>query len=77
LRRGAEIVSMANKMQNGFGKTADYTMSHPSGKIRILGCGEDGKLVFQYKQAKNPDLIGKIFSLDPGDEAWLPEKLPL
>lgn len=77
LKNGIEIVFAANKLQNGLGKAADYTMSHPSGKIRILGCGKDGKLVFQYKQAKNPELIGKIFSLDPGDEAWLPENLPL
>ena len=77
LKKGLEIVSKANKMQNGLGKAADYTMSHPSGKIRILGCAEDGKLIFQYKQAKNPDLIGKIFTLDPGDEAWLPENLPV
>ena len=56
------------------GKAADYTMSHPTGKIRILGAMEDGKLLFQYKQAKDSNLIGRIFSMDVGDDAWLPDE---
>lgn len=74
LREGAEIVRKANSMQNGLGKAADYTMSHPTGKIRILGFMEDGKLLFQYKQAKDPDLIGRIFSREVRDDAWLPDE---
>ena len=75
LREGLRIVSEANKRQNGLGKVADYTMSHVTGKIRILGEAEDGKLMFQYKQAKDPARIGKIFSHDVGEETWLPEDL--
>jgi KamA family protein len=58
---GSRIVNMANGLQNGLGKTADYTMSHVTGKIRILGTDETGNMVFQYHQAKNPANIGKIF----------------
>lgn len=73
---GNEIVRKALAMQNGLGKSADYTMSHVSGKIRILGKLPDGKMLFQYKQAKNPLMIGRIFSLSlEGHETWLPEVL--
>ena len=75
LKEGSEIVMKANSLQNGLGKAADYTMSHPAGKIRILGIMGEGKMLFQYKQAKNPDLIGRLFSMDIGDDAWLPDKL--
>lgn len=74
LREGAEIVRKANSMQNGLGKAADYTMSHPTGKIRILGFMEDGKFLFQYKQAKDPELIGRIFAREVRDESWLPDE---
>ena len=76
LLEGADIVSRALAMQNGLGKSADYTLSHISGKIRILGKLEDGKLLFQYKQAKDPQNIGRIFSLSLTDDAtWLPNDL--
>jgi KamA family protein len=76
LKDGAEIVSKANSLQNGLGKAADYTMSHPTGKIRILGALEDGKLLFQYKQAKDPGMIGRIFAREVGDDSWLPDESP-
>jgi KamA family protein len=76
LLEGTDIVSRALAMQNGLGKSADYTLSHISGKIRILGKLEDGKLLVQYKQAKDPQNIGRIFSLSLTDDAtWLPNDL--
>ena len=78
IREGIRIVSGANAMQNGLGKSADYTMSHVTGKIRILGTDASGKVVFQYKQAKDPSMIGKIFSCDVEENAtWLPTVIPL
>ena len=76
LVEGSEIIQKALAMQNGLGKSADYTMSHVTGKIRILGKADDGKMVFQYKQAKDPARIGRIFTMDLDDTAtWLPEDL--
>ena len=75
LGRGLEIVQKANNMQNGLGKSADYTMSHVSGKIRILGMQEDGKLIFQYKQAKNREVIGRLFAGDAAEQKWLPDEI--
>ncbi len=69
---GSRIVNAANAMQNGLGKCADYTMSHVTGKIRILGQTDNGEMLFQYKQAKDPSRIGQFFTkrLSP-DEKWL------
>ena len=74
LKDGVEIVRQANAMQNGLGKSADYTLSHVSGKIRVLG-ELNNELVFQYKQAKRGELIGEIFTMNVGNDAWLPEDL--
>ena len=70
IREGSRIVNMANAMQNGLGKSADYTMSHETGKIRILG-EMNGEMVFQYKQAKDAENIGKIFTRKMDNETWI------
>jgi len=62
IMRGSEIVNEANARQNGFGKAADYTMSHITGKIRILGRDKSNRMCFQYKQAKDPTRVGRLFS---------------
>ena len=72
LKRGVRIVEEAKKAQNGQGKCVRYAMSHPTGKIEILGEMDDRRMLFQYHQGKNPDHIGKIFLQDVGDDqAWL------
>ena len=74
--RGNEIVQKALAMQNGLGKSADYTISHVTGKIRILGQKETGEMVFQYKQAKDPAKIGQLFTLRlENDTSWLPDQV--
>lgn len=76
LLEGSRIVQEALALQNGFGKCADYTMSHTTGKIRILGTTEGGEMLFQYKQAKDPRRIGRLFALRlKEDDAWLPEAI--
>lgn len=73
---GSLIVQEALNQQNGLGKSAEYTMSHVTGKLRILGLTPDGSTWFQYKEAKNPADLGRIFpmKLDPL-ETWLPDPL--
>ena len=58
-------------MQNGLGKSADYTMSHIKGKIRILGRNQNGEMIFQFRQAKNAENIGRIFSRRSGSTAGI------
>ena len=78
LLEGSDIVQKALAKQNGLGKAADYTMSHFTGKIRILGRSGEDEMIFQYKQAKDPDNIGRIFTrrIDQSD-TWLPDEFSL
>ena len=66
------IVEEAKAMQNGQGKSIKYAFSHPTGKIEVLGFGEDGRMLFKYHEAKDPARCGRIFSLElaPG-QCWL------
>ena len=77
IRTGTKIVQTALAEQNGLGK-ADYTMSHVTGKIRILGESGGGETIFQYKTAKDPQNIGRIFTLPLTDtDTWLNDSLPI
>src|SRR5215471_11924035 len=48
LRRGAEIVEGINQRLSGIQKTFKYIMSHYTGKIEIVGVGEDDRLYMRY-----------------------------
>ena len=73
LREGIQIVEKAKSMQNGFGKSFSYCLSHMSGKIEILGTiGQE--MIFRYHEAKNPDHYGKLFTLKINDQdCWIPD----
>lgn len=72
LKRGMRIVEEAKMTQNGQGKCVRYAMSHPTGKIEILGEMDNQKMLFKYHQGKNSDHIGKIFIQEvEEDQAWL------
>lgn len=72
LEIGYEIVEAAKQMQNGFGKSVRYVMSHYTGKVEILGKDQDGDMIFKYHQAKDKKNCGKIFkqTLKPM-QTWL------
>ena len=39
---------------------------------------DSGRMLFQYKRAKSPKNIGRIFSLDiQPDQTWLPDQIEL
>ena len=73
--QGYEIVEKAKAMQNGQGKSLRYCLSHPSGKIEILGPFH-GQMLFKYHQAKKKEDCGRIF-LYPveKDQCWLYENI--
>ncbi len=74
LKRGREIVDAAKAMQNGQGKCLRYAMSHPTGKIEILGPLSDKEFIFKYYQAKDPADANRIFTQDiADDQCWLDE----
>ncbi len=72
LKEGSRIVEEAKTMQNGQGKCIHYAMSHPTGKIEILGQLNGEEMLFRYHQAKNSEEIGRIFTVAVGeDQCWL------
>ena len=74
IREAYRIVQEAKTMQNGFGKSFRYCMSHISGKIEVLGELPNGEMLFKYHEAKYPSDYGKPFSMNISDDCrWLPD----
>lgn len=72
IKRGVEIVEAAKAMQNGLGKAFRYCLSHPTGKIEILGIMPNGELAFKYHETKDMKDNGRIFTMDLDDEdGWI------
>lgn len=72
LREGCNIVDKAKNELSGPAKAFTYAMSHPTGKIQILGSAGDGKMLFKYHQAKYPQDASRIFTQEVADgQAWL------
>ncbi|MBE0601961.1 MAG: hypothetical protein IH607_09250 [Firmicutes bacterium] len=60
LREGYDIVEAAKAMQNGLGKQLRYCMSHPTGKIELLGKTDAGDMITKYHEARDEADYGKI-----------------
>ncbi len=74
LRRGLAVVEAAKAMQNGLGKGFKYCMSHPTGKIEVLGALPGGEMLFKYHEAHDKENLGRVFALAlTADDAWLGE----
>lgn len=70
--RGIEIVENAKKQMNGQAKSVRYAMSHPTGKIEILGKTGPDQMLFKYHQAKYEQDHGRIFAQNvEDDQCWL------
>ncbi|MFV0361748.1 MAG: KamA family radical SAM protein [Suipraeoptans sp.] len=69
---GYQIVESAKQLQNGIAKSVHYIMSHETGKLEILGPGEDGNMMFKFHQSKSPENTSKIFTKElDNDQCWL------
>jgi len=74
---GLKILMKTRKNLNGMSKGFRYVMSHPRGKIEILGV-INKNLVFKFHQAKNKKDEDVIFFRPIKEKAcWLDEKLEL
>ncbi|MDO5037423.1 MAG: KamA family radical SAM protein [Tissierellia bacterium] len=75
LTRGVDIINETKNRLNGPAKHFRYALSHPRGKIEILGKLED-QMVFKFQQAKNPEDASQIFlrKLGPQD-SWFDQDL--
>ena len=76
LKDGAKIVDSAKNMQNGQGKCVKYCMSHPKGKIEIIGEAPDGRMIFKFHQAKYAEDANRLFFVPLSDgDCWLSDDL--
>lgn len=76
LAEGVRITDGARAMQNGIGKSFRYVMSHPRGKIEILGEDEDGRMIFKFHQNKNESDASRVFTVQlSADDIWLSDEL--
>lgn len=76
LMRGIEIVENAKKQMNGQAKSVRYAMSHPTGKIEILGKTGKNKMLYKYHQAKYEKDHGQIFTVKMEDsQCWLEQNI--
>lgn len=72
LLQGIEIVERAKMQMNGQAKSLRYAMSHPTGKIEILGKTGKNQMIFKYHQAKYDRDHSRIFTQKIGEnQCWL------
>ena len=69
---GIKIVEGAKSIQNGLGKAFRYCLSHPRGKIEVLGDIPNGEFAFKYHETKDLKDNGRIFTTKlEDDQSWL------
>ena len=72
LAEGVKIVDTAKTMLSGIAKPFRYAMSHPLGKIEILGQLDDNEMLFKFHQSKYPENAARLFTASITDEStWL------
>lgn len=71
LLRASKLISEAKAQLSGIPKSFKYVMSHSTGKIEILGCLNEEKILLKYHQTKYEKDSGRIFELNvTEDQAW-------
>ena len=71
LYNACRIIQETRRKLDGHSKRFRFIMSHPTGKVEILGM-YNGQFFFKYHQAKNPNNVGVVFSrLADKTSAWL------
>lgn len=71
LLTSAGIIKEARKMMNGQARGFRYVLSHPTGKIEVIGC-EGSDMIFKYHEAKNDEDQGRVFRIRSDEKkCWL------
>ncbi|WP_312699116.1 KamA family radical SAM protein [Sedimentibacter sp.] len=67
-----DIIDEARSKISGISKSFKYAMSHPTGKIEIIGKLKDDEVLFKYHQAKYEKDQGRLISIKvTPEQAWL------
>nr|WP_072513872.1 KamA family radical SAM protein [Ndongobacter massiliensis] len=70
INQGIELVNVVRDQLSGPSKQFRYAMSHPRGKIELLGkIGEE--TIFKFAQAKARSDANKMFARKMGNAGWL------
>ena len=68
----APLAKREKQQMNGQAKSVRFAMSHPTGKIVILGKTSDNRMLFKYHQAKYAKDAGRIFVQElEKNQCWL------
>ena len=71
LFKAAGIIKEARSMMNGQARGFRYVLSHPTGKIEVIG-PEGDDMIFKYHEAKSITDQGRIFRVRlDDDKCWL------
>ena len=71
--KGEEIMRQTKGYLSGIAGSYRYVLSHPAGKIEIIGKSGD-ETVFKFHEAKDPKNQGRVFTRKLKDnECWLDE----
>jgi lysine 2,3-aminomutase len=69
-----KLIEETRAKLNGLSKSFKYAMSHPTGKIEIIGSLNQNEILFKYHQAKYDKDQGRIMTIKVDDEqSWLPD----
>ncbi len=76
LVRAIDIVEDAKSKVSGIAKRFKFAMSHPTGKIEIIGKIHGNIMVFKYHQPKVVEDAGRMFAVQvTPEQAWLSDEL--
>ena len=76
LLRGSSIVEEAKTLVSGQAKGLRFAMSHPTGKIEILGSLPGGDFLFKYHQARDDKDASRLFTVPLlPSHTWLDQNL--
>ncbi len=76
LLQGLHIFNSARTLMNGMAKSARYVLSHPTGKIEIVGVPEEGEMLFRYHQSKFMKDESRLFRMAVSDTQCWPGDIP-
>jgi len=71
-KTSVDLIDETRAKLSGLSKSFKYAMSHPSGKIEIIGKLNENEILFKYHQVKSDKDQGRLFKIKVIDkQAWL------
>ena len=72
IEEGIQIIDQAKHLMSGQSKGLRYCLSHPDGKIEIIGKDDSDRVIFKFHQAKRDEDCGRIFAQKMSkNQSWI------